>query len=141
MIEEKIVVMLHALNWTMGEVAYFDITLSGEGELHVSWGDGKESHYRPHYKNENIRVEHEYGRNAKVSEQHFSIDIDCVDATIIKFHTGCIDIAIDDIDFSNSPSIEMLNMSWLGNIDLSSITALKHNRMSRLICIATRLAS
>lgn len=123
---EKIIVCLHALNWMMGEVAYFDITLSGDGELFVSWGDGRESHYRPLYKNDDIRVEHEYGRNAKVSEQHFSVSIECTDATIRKFHTGCIDIAIDDIDFSGSPSLESLNMSGLDAIDLSSIKELKH---------------
>lgn len=33
---------------------------------------------------------------------------------------------IDDIDFSEAPSIESLTMTWLGNIDLSPITALKH---------------
>lgn len=27
--KEKIIVSLHALNWTMGEVAFFDITLAG----------------------------------------------------------------------------------------------------------------
>lgn len=110
----------------MGEVAYFDITLSGDGELLVSWGDGRESHYRPLYKNDEIRVEHEYGRNAKVSEQHFSVSIECTDATIRKVHTGCIDIAIDNIDFNGSPSLESLNMSGLGEIDLAPIKNLKH---------------
>lgn len=123
---ERIIVMLHALNWTMGEVAFFDITLSGDGELDVSWGDGRVSCHRPRYKGENIRVEHDYGKNAKIYEQHFVINIECKDATIRTLHTGCFDMEIDDIDFSDSPSIESLNMSWLGDIDLSPITALKH---------------
>lgn len=123
---DRIIVMLHALNWTMGEVAFFDITLSGDGDFEVSWGDGKVSHYRPRYKRENISVEHDYGKYAKKDEQHFVVNIECKGATIRTFYTGCMDMEIDDIDFSDYPSIETLNMQWLGDIDLSPITSLKH---------------
>lgn len=33
---ERIIVYLHALNWTMGEFAFFDIVLSGDGALLLS---------------------------------------------------------------------------------------------------------
>lgn len=120
---DRIIVKLHVLNWTMGEVAFFDITLSGDGELEVSWGDSKVSHYRPRYKGEKIRVEHDYGKNAKIDEQHFVVNIECKGATIRTFYTGCMDMEIDDIDFSCALSIESLSMSWLSNnSQLSKIT-------------------
>lgn len=125
-INERIIVNLHALNWTMGEVAFFDITVADIGELMVDWGDGHVSHYHPHYDGERLKVEHDYGKKAKISRQHFVVNIECIGTTFKSFDTGCLDMEIDDIDFRGSPSIESLTMTWLGKIDLSSITALKH---------------
>lgn len=124
--DEKITVYLHALDWTMGEFAFFDIKLSGEGKLTVAWGDGHVSHYQSHNADQTLRVEHDYGKKAKIGEERYVVTIECSEATVKALHTGCIDIAIDNIDFSRSPSIEWLNMSWLGDIDLSPITGLKH---------------
>lgn len=123
---ERIVIKLHALNWMMGEFAYFEIELSDAGYLTVDWGNGKTSSYRPRYKGETLRPEHDYGKNAKTGEQHFTVILESHCATIQSFHTGCIDMAIDDIDICDSPSVESLNMCSLGEIDLSPITALKH---------------
>lgn len=125
-IKERIIVKLHALNWTMGEVAFFDITLAGVGELTVDWGDGHVSHYHPRHDGERLKVEHDYGKKAKISRLHFVVNIKCAGTTFKAFDTGCIDMEIDDIDFCDSPSIESLTMTWFGKIDLSSITTLKH---------------
>jgi len=123
---ESIIVRLHALNWTMGEFAYFDIGIEGEAHLNVDWGDGKSSVHTAKYDGEMLCIEHDYGIKAKYSEEHFMVTIRSIDSSIKYLHTGCIDIAIDDIDFSASPSIEALNMSWLGEIDLSPLINLKY---------------
>lgn len=118
--------MLHALNWMMGEVAFFDITLAGVGDLTVDLGDGHVSHYYLRYDGEHLRVEHDYGKKARINRQHFVVNIECVGTTFKVFDTGCIDMEIGDIDFSSAPSLESLTMTWLGDINLSPIIALKH---------------
>lgn len=69
-INERIMLSLHALNWTMGEFAFFDITLASGGELTVDWGDGHVSHYHPRCGGERFSVEHDYGRKAENGRQH-----------------------------------------------------------------------
>lgn len=124
--EEKIVIRLHALDWIMGEFAFFDVSLFDEGVLYVDWGDGLNSNHITRYKGEKLRIEHDYGKKAKIAEEHFIVTIYIKDTSIKYLHTGCIDIAIDGIDFNSSPSIESLNMCSLGCIDLSPIVNLEH---------------
>ena len=102
--KEKIIVKLHALDWTMGEVAFFYFTLSDIGRLKVEWGDGHTSHYH----GKEIRAEHSYHSSAKKTGEPFKVIIECKDCTFKYFHTGCFDMAIDNVDFRESPSLETL---------------------------------
>lgn len=124
--EEKITIRLHALDWTMGEFAFFDLVLSGMGELKADWGDGHVSSHHPHYEGETLRIEHDYGTKAKVSEEHFVVTLECLDCTFMAFDSGCIDMHIDEMDFSEAPSIERLRICRNGPTDLSPLVALKH---------------
>lgn len=125
---ERIVIKLHAVNWTEGEIAYFWITLlsDGGGVLTVDWGDGHVSRYQSHRKGECLHPEHDYGKKARHGEQPFVVVIESHNVTIETFNSGCGDMWIDDIDFSSSPSIETLDSVWHGNIDLTPIVGLKH---------------
>ncbi len=130
--KEKITIRLHALNWKMGEFAFFDLVLSGKGELKADWGDGHVSSNHPRYEGEALRIEHDYGTKAKISEEHFVVTLECMDCAFKAFDSGCIDMHIDEMDFSEAPSIERLRICWNGPIDLSPLVALK-----RLECRGT----
>jgi len=119
--KEKIIVKLHALDWTMGEVAFFYFTLSDIGRLKVEWGDGHTSHYH----GKEIRAEHSYHSSAKKTGEPFKVIIECEDCTFKYFHTGCFDMAIDNVDFRESPSLETLE-SHGAHADLSPLKELKH---------------
>lgn len=124
--KEKIAIKLHALNWTMGEVAFFDLTLSGIGSLMADWGDGHTSSCQSFHAGEPIRIEHDYGTKVKASEEHFVVTLECFDCTFKAFDSGCLDMHIDKLDFSEAPSIEKLRICWNGPTDLSLLVALKH---------------
>ena len=68
--KEKITIRLHALNWTMGEVAFFDLALSGIGSLQADWGDGHTASCQSFHAGEPIRIEHDYGSKVKAAEEH-----------------------------------------------------------------------
>lgn len=122
---EKITIKLHALNWTMGEVAFFDLALSGIGLLKADWGDGHTSSCQSFHAGEPIRIEHDYGSKVKAAEEHFVVTLECLDCTFMAFDSGCIDMHIDKIDFCEAPSIERLRICWNGPTDLSPLVALK----------------
>ena len=124
--KEKIYIRLHALNWTMGEVAFFDFALSGIGSLKAAWGDGHTSSCQSFHAGEPIRIEHDYGNKAKASEEHFVVTLECFGCTFKAFDSGCIDMHIDELDFREAPSIEKLRICWNGPTDLSPLVVLKH---------------
>lgn len=132
--KEKIYIRLHALSWTMGEVAFFDFALSGIGSLKADWGDGRTSSCQSFHAGEPIRIEHDYGygNKAKASEEHFVVSLECFDCTFMAFDSGYIDMHIDELDFSEAPSIERLRVCWNSPTDLSPLVALK-----RLECRGT----
>lgn len=130
--KEKITIRLHALNWTMGEVAFFDLALSGIGALQADWGDGHTSSCQSFHAGEPIRIEHDYGSKVKAAEEHFVVTLECFDCTFKAFDSGCMDMHIDELDFSEAPSIERLRICWNGPTDLAPLVALK-----RLECRGT----
>lgn len=72
--EKIIVVKFHAINWTRGEFAYFNLLpLSDYRDLETGWSNGRTLHHLSKYKGKTIRIEHEYGRNAKVNEEHLQL--------------------------------------------------------------------
>lgn len=130
--KEKISIRLHALNWIMGEVAFFDFALSGIGSLKADWGDGRTSSCQSFHAGEPIRIEHDYGSKAKASEERFVVTLECFNCTFMAFDSGCIDMHIDELDFREAPSIERLRICWNSPTDLSPLVALK-----RLECRGT----
>lgn len=124
--KEKITIRLHALNWTMGEVAFFDLALSGIGSLQADWGDGHTASCQSFHAGEPIRIEHDYGSKVKAAEEHFVVTLECFDCTFKSFDSGCMDMHIDELDFSEAPSIEKLRICWNGPTDLSALIALKN---------------
>jgi hypothetical protein len=97
---------IQALDWTMGEVGNVFIGLKG-GECMIDWGDGHTSVIQAHPREVYPQyVSHVYPSNCKSSGDIFDVVISSTEDNIVFLNTGCIDMAILDLDLSDCPELE-----------------------------------
>lgn len=102
---------IQALDWTMGEVGNVFIGLKG-GECMIDWGDGHTSTIQAHpHKIYPQYVSHVYPSNCKSSGDIFDVVISSTEDNIVFLNTGCIDMAILDLDLSKCPELERLDLT------------------------------
>lgn len=102
---------IQALDWTMGEVGNVFIGLKG-GECMIDWGDGHTSVIQAHPREVYPQyVSHVYPSNCKSSGDIFDVVISSTEDNIVFLNTGCIDMAILDLDISLCPELERLHLT------------------------------
>ena len=102
---------IQALDWTMGEVGNVFIGLKG-GECMIDWGDGHTSVIQAHPREVYPQyVSHVYPSNCKSSGDIFDVVISSTEDNIVFLNTGCIDMAILDLDLSKCPELERLDLT------------------------------
>lgn len=102
---------IQTLDWTMGEVGNVFIGLKG-GECMIDWGDGHTSTIQAHpHKIYPQYVSHVYPSNCKSSGDIFDVVISSTEDNIVFLNTGCIDMAILDLDLSKCPELERLDLT------------------------------
>ena len=101
---------IQALDWTMGEVANVFVGLKG-GECMIDWGDGHTSIIQAHPREVYPQYEsHVYPSNCKTSGDIFDVLISSTGDNIVFLNTGCIDMAILELDLSQCPELERLDL-------------------------------
>ena len=117
---------IQALDWTMGEVGNVFIGLKG-GECMIDWGDGHTSTIQAHpHKIYPQYVSHVYPSNCKSSGDIFDVVISSTEDNIVFLNTGCIDMAILDLDLTQCPELERLDLTrQVKSLDLSHNQALE----------------
>ena len=102
---------IQALDWTMGEVANVFVGLKG-GECMIDWGDGHTSIIQAHPREVYPQYEsHVYPSNCKTSGDIFDVVISSTEDNIVFLNTGCIDMAILELDLSQCPELERLDLT------------------------------
>lgn len=102
---------IQALDWTMGEVGNVFIGLKG-GECMIDWGDGHASVIQAHPREVYPQyVSHVYPSKCKSSGDIFDVVISSTEDNIVFLNTGCIDMAILDLDLSKCPELERLDLT------------------------------
>ena len=102
---------IQALDWTMGEVANVFVGLKG-GECMIDWGDGHTSIIQAHPREVYPQYEsHVYPSNCKTSGDIFDVLISSTGDNIVFLNTGCIDMAILELDLSQCPELERLDLT------------------------------
>ena len=102
---------IQALDWTMGEVGNVFIALK-EGECMIDWGDGHTSVIQAHPREVYPQyVSHVYPSNCKSSGDIFDVVISSTEDNIVFLNTGCIDMAILELDISRCPELERLHLT------------------------------
>ena len=102
---------IQALDRTMGEVGNVFIGLKG-GECMIDWGDGHISVIQAHPREVYPQyVSHVYPSNCKSSGDIFDVVIGSTEDNIVFLNTGCIDMAILDLDISRCPELERLHLT------------------------------
>ena len=117
---------IQALDWTMGEVANVFVGLKG-GECMIDWGDGHTSIIQAHPREVYPQYEsHVYPSNCKTSGDIFDVLISSTEDNIVFLNTGCIDMAILELDLSQCPELERLDLTRpVKNLDTRSNKSLK----------------
>ena len=117
---------IQALDWTMGEVGNVFIGLKG-GECMIDWGDGHTSVIQAHPREVYPQyVSHVYPSNCKSSGEIFDVVISSTEDNIVFLNTGCIDMAILDLDLTQCPELERLDLTRpVKSLDLSHNQALE----------------
>ena len=102
---------IQALDWTMGEVGNFFVGLK-RGMCRIDWGDGHTSVIQAHPREVYPQyVSHVYPSNCKSSGDIFDVVISSTEDNIVFLNTGCIDMAILDLDLSKCPELERLDLT------------------------------
>ena len=102
---------IQALDWTMGEVANVFVGLKG-GECMIDWGDGHTSVFQAHPREVYPQYEsHVYPSKCKTSGDIFDVVITSTEDNIVFLNTGCIDMAILDLDLTQCPELERLDLT------------------------------
>lgn len=102
---------IQALDWTMGDVGTLSVALKG-GYCRIDWGDGHTSSIKAHpYEVLSQHVSHEYPSKCKKSGDVFDVVITSSEDNIMSFDTGCIDMAIHEVDLSKCPELERLHLT------------------------------
>ena len=102
---------IQALDWTMGEVGNFFVGLK-RGMCRIDWGDGHTSVIQAHPREVYPQyVSHVYPSNCKSSGDIFDVVISSTEDNIVFLNTGCIDMAILDLDLSKCPELERLELT------------------------------
>ena len=102
---------IQALDWTMGEVANVFVGLKG-GECMIDWGDGHTSIIQAHPREVYPQYEsHVYPSNCKTSGDIFDVVISSTGDNIVFLNTGCIDMAILELDLGQCPELERLDLT------------------------------
>ena len=117
---------IQALDWTMGEVANVFVGLKG-GECMIDWGDGHTSVFQAHPREVYPQYEsHVYPSKCKTSGDIFDVVITSTEDNIVFLNTGCIDMAILDLDLTQCPELERLDLTRpVKSLDLSHNQALE----------------
>ena len=117
---------IQALDWTMGEVANVFVGLKG-GECMIDWGDGHTSVFQAHPREVYPQYEsHMYPCKCKTSGDIFDVVITSTEDNIVFLNTGCIDMAILDLDLTQCPELERLDLTrQVKSLDLSHNQALE----------------
>ena len=101
---------IQALDWTMGEVANVFVGLNG-GECMIDWGDGHTSVFQAHPREVYPQYEsHVYPCKCKTSGDIFDVVITSTEDNIVFLNTGCIDMTIIELDLSQCPELERLDL-------------------------------
>ena len=102
---------IQALDWTMGEVGNFFVGLKG-GRCRIDWGDGHTSVIQAHPREVYPQYEsHVYPSKCKTSGDIFDVVISSAEDNIVFLNTGCIDMAILELDISRCPELERLHLT------------------------------
>ena len=117
---------IQALDWTMGEVANVFVGLKG-GECIIDWGDGHTSVFQAHPREVYPQYEsHMYPCKCKTSGDIFDVVITSTEDNIVFLNTGCIDMTIIELDLSQCPELERLDLTRpVKSLDLSHNQALE----------------
>lgn len=117
---------IQALDWTMGEVANVFVGLKG-GEGMIDWGDGHTSVFQAHPREVYPQYEsHMYPCKCKTSGDIFDVVITSTEDNIVFLNTGCIDMAIIDLDLTQCPELERLDLTRpVKSLELSHNQALE----------------
>ena len=117
---------IQALDWTMGEVANVFVGLKG-GECMIDWGDGHTSVFQAHPREVYPQYEsHVYPCKCKTSGDIFDVVITSTEDNIVFLNTGCIDMTIIELDLSQCPELERLDLTRpVKSLDLSHNQALE----------------
>ena len=117
---------IQALDWTMGEVANVFVGLKG-GECMIDWGDGHTSVFQANPREVYPQYEsHVYPSKCKTSGDIFDVVITSTEDNIVFLNTGCIDMAILDLDLTQCPELERLDLTCpVKSLDLSHNQALE----------------
>ena len=100
-----------ALDWTQGDVGHVSVALRG-GYCRIEWGDGHTSSIKAHpYEVLSQHVSHVYPSRCKKSGDVFEVVISSSGDNIMSFDTGCIDMAICEVDLSKCPELERLHLT------------------------------
>ena len=102
---------IQARDLTMGEVANVFVGLKG-GDCMIDWGDGHASVFQAHPLEVYPQYEsHVYPSKCKKSGDVFDVVICSNEDNIVFLNTGCIDMAILDLDLSDCPELERLDLT------------------------------
>ena len=100
-----------AIDWTQGDVGHVSVALRG-GSCRIEWGDGHTSSIKAHpYEVLSQHVSHGYPSRCKKSGDVFEVVISSSGDNIMSFDTGCIDMAICEVDLSKCPELESLHLT------------------------------
>ena len=102
---------LRAIDWTMGEVGSVFVGLK-DGNCRIDWGDGHTSSIKAHTRG--IFPQHEahvYASTCKKSGDTFQVTISSSENNIVFFNTGSIDMEILEVDISECPELERLEVT------------------------------
>ncbi|MCF0220434.1 MAG: hypothetical protein HUK14_11695 [Muribaculaceae bacterium] len=122
---DKITIYMQCIDWTCGEVAYFDIMLAKDASVRMDWGDN-------HCDTVMINaekwqsMEHSYSEKARRSCEKFVISIEAEGyGQIIGLRNWSIDMHTDDIDLTQCPNLQYLTAEFMDNLNLTLIPQLK----------------
>ena len=102
---------IQALDWTMGDVGSVFVGLKG-GSCRIDWGDGRTSSFKAHpYEVYPQHESHVYPSKCKKSGDIFDVVICSTEDNIVFLNTGCIDMAILELDLSKCPELERLDLT------------------------------
>ena len=115
---DKIKIYMQCINWTCGEIAFFDIMLSKDAVVRVDWGDNRCVTVMK-TSEQWQRVEHSYTENARKSCEEFVISIEAEDSgQIIGLRNWSIDMHTESIDLSGCPDLRYLTAEHMNELDL-----------------------